>query len=253
MTIVSCLNHKGGVGKTTTVLNVSAALAKMGYSCLVVDMDGQANTTRAMIGKVELTPSVFHALTDAKTPMPVIEISEKLALCPASSEMAQLDLALSTAMNREYLLKRKLAKLPRTYDFVWIDCPPSQGLASVNALTASNFVVIPLQGEVFAFDGLETVNRTISMVQDNSNEDLQLLGVFLTMLNPRRELSKTVRKGATDLYGDKLLETVVRVDVRLAEAPTTMSSIFDYAPDSNGAQDYQQLTHEILKHISTNG
>jgi chromosome partitioning protein len=253
MTIVSCLNHKGGVGKTTTVLNVAAALAKMGYACLVVDMDGQANTTRAMIGKIELTPSVFHALTDVKTPLPVIDVAEKLALCPASSEMAQLDLALSTAMNREYLLKRKLAKLGKAYDFVWIDCPPSQGLASVNALTASNYVIIPLQGEVFAFDGLETVNRTINMVQENSNEDLELLGVFLTMLNPRRELSKTVRKGATDIYGEKLLETVIRVDVRLAEAPTTMRSIFDYAPESNGAQDYQALTNEILKQMSNNG
>jgi chromosome partitioning protein len=253
MTIISCLNHKGGVGKTTTVLNLSAALSKMGYSCLVVDMDGQANTTRAIVGKVAVTPSVFHALTDAKTPLPVLEVSEKLALCPASSEMAQLDLALSTAMNREYLLKRKLAKLATPFDFVWIDCPPSQGLASVNALTASDFVLVPLQGEVFAFDGLETVNRTIAMVQENSNEDLQLLGVFLTMLNPRRELTKTVRRGAAAIYGGKLMETEIRIDVRLAEAPTAMQAIFDYAPDCNGAKDYQRLTEEILKRIQSNG
>lgn len=250
MIVISVLNHKGGVGKTTTVINLSAALAAAGYSVLIVDMDGQANSTQATIGKGELAFSNFNAFVDDDVPLPIIEAWENLNVAPSAKKMAQLDLYLASAMNREYILRNKLAELKQPFDFVLIDCPPSQGLASVNALTASDYVLIPLEGEVFAYEGLYRVNETISMVQKNSNPKLKLLGVFLTKLNKQRGLSKVVKEGAGKIYGDAFLETEIRIDVRLAEAPTMRQSIFQFAPLSNGATDYSKLTTEILKKLN---
>ncbi len=244
--IIAVANHKGGVGKTTTTASLGSILSTKGYRVLLVDLDAQANLTTSLTNFTE-GATIYEALTGRSSELPKIEVNENLHLVPASLTLAMVDVELSTAMARESILKELLDKdkVSETYDFVLLDCPPSLGLMTLNAFTASTDIIIPLVSEVLPFKGLTMINDFINMVHDKLNPKAHISGVLITRWEGSK-LSRGIEDNLRQALGDRVFKVKIRKNIRLAEAPLESKNIVDYDKSSNGAHDYQAFTDEFL-------
>lgn len=248
MQTTAILNQKGGVGKTTTTINLAAALARNGKSVLIVDLDPQANATSGLgIDKNIIENSVYNVLIDHVEAANIILPTdyESLFILPATTELAAAEQELVSELARETILKQAMGKF--AYDYVLIDCPPSLGLLSLNALVAADSVLIPVQTEFYALEGLGLLMQTIQRVQAGLNPDLKLLGVVMTMVDPRNSLSGQVVDEVNKHFGDLVFNTQIPRNVRLAEAPSFGKTVFEHDKWSKGARAYKALAKEVEK------
>jgi len=246
--IIAVLNQKGGVGKTTSTINIAAALAKLDHSVLVIDLDPQANATSGLgINKEEVQNSIYEVMVSGVLAVDAILQTriEKLYILPAKTNLAAAEQELVSVMSRESVLKQALGSLE--FDYVLIDCPPSLGLLSINALTAANRVLIPVQTEFYALEGLGLLMQTIQRVQAGLNPNLSLLGIVMTMVDARNSLSAQVIAEVKKHFGDHVFQTFIPRNVRLAEAPSYGLTIFEHDKWSKGARSYKLLAKEIVK------
>lgn len=248
MKTISIMNHKGGTGKTTSTINIGAGLAKKGLKVLLMDLDSQANLTEGL-GIREAEVSVYDSIRESKK-LPILHITENLDLVPSSIDLLGAEMEIVSKIGREQIIHKLLKPVRSDYDFIIIDCPPSVGLLTVNAMVASDTILIPLQGEYFAYKGVDRLLGIVKEVRENLNDKLEIGGVFITQINPNRILTKTIVEKLTEDLQEKVFETKIRMNVALAEAQLQGQSIFDYAPDSNGAKDYEMLVDEILSKLN---
>ncbi len=246
--IIAILNQKGGVGKTTTAINLGAYLSKMGRNVLLVDMDPQGNTTSGLgLDKQTLSATMYDVLFGgAIVSQAVHEANIKgLSILPANANLAAAEVDLAAEPNREYKLKEALQNL--TYDYVLIDCPPALGLLTINALVAANSVLIPVQAEYYALEGLGQLLDIIQRVRSGLNPSLEIMGVLITMFDSRTTLSEQVAGELKKHFGDKVFSTVIPRNIRLAEAPSYGRPIAEHDKWSKGARAYKQLAKEVDK------
>jgi chromosome partitioning protein len=248
MKTISIMNHKGGTGKTTSSINIGAGLAKKGLKVLLLDIDSQANLTEGL-GKGDPELSVYDSIRENKK-LPILNVSENLDLVPSSIDLLGAEMEIVSKIGREQILHKLLKPIRSEYDYIIIDCPPSVGLLTVNAMVASDTILLPLQGEYFAYKGVDRLLGIVQEVRENLNEKLEIGGVFITQINPNRILTKTIVEKLTEDLQDKVFDTKIRINVALAEAQLQGQTIFDYAPESNGAKDYELLVDEILNRLN---
>lgn len=248
--IISVANQKGGVGKTTTSVNLSAALAQENYKVLVIDIDPQGNATTGLgVNRGEVGLSVYDLLTgDTNAQDAIIETKfDGLDLIAATMDLAGCEVQLVNKEKREYRLSDKISQIKDNYDYIFIDCPPSLGLLTINALTSSDSVIIPVQCEYYALEGLTQLLNTIRIVQRYLNKSLLLEGVLLTMLDARTNLGLEVIEEVRTYFKEKVYSTIIPRNVHLAEAPSHGKPITYYAPTSKGAKFYRELSSELVK------
>lgn len=246
--IIALANQKGGVGKTTTSVNLGAALAQAGQRILLVDIDAQGNATSGSgIDKSELERDSYDVIVDGAPLHEVIVPTDNYDLVPATIQLSGSEIELADKKEREYRLKAALATVADDYDFILIDNPPALGLLTVNAFTAADAILIPVQTEFYALEGLGQLLNTIELVRQQFNPDLDIAGILLTMYDGRTNLAKQVAEEVRNYFGDKVYETVIPRTVRLSEAPSYGQAIIDFDPRSVGAQVYTELAQEVLK------
>ncbi len=242
--VVSLLNHKGGVGKTTSAINIGAGLAELGKRVLLIDLDPQANLTISLgIPRQKIT--VYEALRGEGEFAPYTH-KKGLDVVTSSLDLSGAEMELINEAGREYILRELISHVTDDYDYILIDCPPSLGLLTLNALTSSRYVLIPLQTEFLAVQGLAKIKQVIDKVRMRLNKQLEMSGVIATMYDSRRVLNRDVVDTIHRYFGDKVFKTYIRDNVALAEAPAQRKDIFDYSPKSPGATDYLELSREIL-------
>jgi len=249
--VYSLANQKGGVGKTTTAINLGAYLAHRGRRVLLIDIDPQANATSSLgIDKTEVQLSIYDVLIN-HVPLPQIILladSLYLEIAPSSPALAGAEVEMVDTPAREFLLREAMASVVEAYDYLLIDCPPSLGLLTINALAATlDGVIIPVQCEYLALEGLSELLRTIKLVRDNLNSLLTVRGLLLTMFDSRTNLSHQVAEEVRRYFGSKVFTTVIPRNVRLSEAPSYGQSILAYAPHSQGARAYEALAEELIR------
>lgn len=251
-TIAVC-NQKGGVGKTTTAINLSAYLAASGYKVLVLDIDPQANATSGMgIAKTSIKQSLYNVFVDQAALNDVIlqTTIPNLFLAPADLHLTGAQIELVSTIGREQRLKKSINIIRDTYSFIIIDCPPSLGLLTINALTASDTTLIPLQCEYYAMEGLSQLLHTIKLVQESLNPSLDIEGVVLTMADYRTNLTNEVINEAREFFKDKIYDTIIPRSIRLSEAPGYGKPVMLYDKSSHGAEAYKRLAHEFISRNS---
>ena len=249
--VIAIANQKGGVGKTTTSVNLSACLAELGKKVLLVDLDPQGNATSGFgFDKTKIKQSIYDLLvndTPAESVLLKTQI-ENLMLLPATIQLAGAEIELVSIMSRETKLKRVLDAVKYSYEYVIIDCPPSLGLLTINALTAANSVLVPIQCEFYALEGLSQLMNTVTLVQKNLNPALSLEGVVLTMFDARTNLSIQVVDEVKNHFRHKVYQTIIPRNVRLSEAPSHGQPVIKYDPKSKGSQVYFELAREVIDH-----
>jgi chromosome partitioning protein len=248
--IISLVNQKGGVGKTTTAINLSTSLAQSGKFVLLVDLDPQANATSGIgVDPRALEKSLYHSLVLGEHPAPHIIKTQTFghSLLPSNRDLAGASIELVNLENREYRLYNVLRQIRTDYDYIIVDSPPSLGPLTINGLVASDEVLIPVQCEYYALEGLSQLLETINLVKDNLQPDLKVMGALLTMFDRRNRLSYQVVREVKDHFPGKVFDAIIPRSVRLAEAPSYGKSIFDFDLFSRGAKAYKNLTNEILR------
>ena len=247
--VISVANQKGGVGKTTTTVNLSTLLAKKGKKVLLIDTDPQGNATSGLGVTKELENSVYDILVGETTFEETVQETavKNLKVCPSNISLAGAEVELVSMISREQRLKSKLDLVKDQYDYILIDCPPSLGLITLNAFTASDSVLIPVQCEYFALEGLGQLLNTVNLVKKHLNKNLEIEGALLTMYDARTNLSNQVVKEVKKYFEDKVYKTVIPRNVRLSEAPSYGMPISLYDPRSKGAKAYEKFTRELLK------
>ena len=247
--IIAVVNQKGGVGKTTTVINVGAALSQLGNKVLLVDLDPQGNlSVSAGVPPQGLEDNtIFEVLKDVLPVKEAIYKAKKFDILPANINLSGAEVELSGTAGREFLLREALETIQDDYDYILIDCSPSLGILTLNALVAAKEVFIPLQPEYLAMQGITQLVNTVSIVKSRLNKEIGITGVIVTMYDNRKNLNKEVVDKIKQFFDEKLFKTYIRAAVSLAEAPSFGVDIFDYKPNSTGADDYLALTKEINK------
>lgn len=247
--IMSVANQKGGVGKTTSSVNLSACLAYLGNKVLLVDIDPQGNATSGVgINKADMNQCVYNVLVEDLPAREVIVPTsvENLDIIPATIQLAGAEIELVPTISREIRLKKALDEIRDNYDYILIDCPPSLGLLTLNALTSSDTVLIPVQCEYYALEGLSQLLNTIRLVQKHLNKELMIEGVLLTMLDARTNLGLQVIEEVKKYFQDKVYNSIIPRNVRLGEAPSHGQPIITYDPKSKGAEVYLELAKEVM-------
>ena len=248
--ILAITNQKGGVGKTTTAINLASALALRGQSTLLIDLDPQANSTLSFVERDGLTRSVYDAIAEPDCPLdevirPAIN-QEKLWVAPARISLAKLEVRLGGQFDAHFRLKELLDPLRDRYQQVVIDCPPMLGLLTVNALVAATHLLIPIQSSYYALEGTDDLLDTVARVRTRANTSLQILGVLITMHDRRTLISQNSEQQIRKVFGDKVFTTMISKNVRLEESPAYQESVFSFAPNSRGAADYYSLCEEVM-------
>lgn len=243
--IISLLNHKGGVGKTTSAINIGAGLVELGQKVLLIDLDPQANLTLSL-GIPRQKYTIYESIRGESELVPYTA-KEGLDVITSSLDLSGAEMELINEAGREYILQELFQPVLEEYDYIIIDCPPSLGLLTLNALTTSDYVYIPLQTEFLALQGLTKIKQVIDKVRFRLNKKLQIGGVIATMYDARKVLNRDVVATIQKYFGEKVFNTLIRDNVTLAEAPAQRMDIFSYAKSSNGAKDYLSLCKEILE------
>ena len=250
MRTIAIANQKGGCGKTTTSVNLATAFAMLGRQVLIVDLDPQGHTTLALgCDPGMLDKTIYHAITNARIPISRVVISsneKNLDLAPSNILLSGVELELATMYSREYILSQQLSSMNDCYDICIIDCSPSLSLLTLNALVASEEVIIPVQVQYYAIEGLRQLVETIDIVRQRFNYKLNILGILLAFVESRTILSRQIQRQMREFFGELVFDTVISRTVRLAEAPSAGESIFSYAPECKGAFEYMTLAEEIL-------
>lgn len=253
MKIIAITNQKGGVGKTTSTVNIAAGLVALKQRVLVVDLDPQGNaTTGSGVNKDDLSATVYHLLIEEERALRIVQksLSGGYDLWPANRELAGAEVELVDSPEREYRLKKGLAQVSEAYDWVLIDCPPALNLLTINALTASWRIIIPMQCEYYALEGLSDLVQTVKRVRQHLNPILEIEGLIRTMVDQRNALSLQVSAQLEQHFGSKVYRTAIPRNVRLAEAPSHGQTILQYDRSSKGAQAYWSLAQEILQRLT---
>jgi len=245
--VISLLNHKGGVGKTTSAINIGAAMVELGKRVLLIDLDPQANLSISL-GIPRQKSTIYEALRGEGDLVPYTH-KPGMDIITSSLDLSGAEMELINEPGREYILRELIGQIKDDYDYILIDCPPSLGLLTLNALTSSQSVLIPLQTEFLAVQGLAKIKQVIDKVKVRLNKQLDMGGVIATMYDSRRVLNRDVVETIHKYFGEKVFKTYIRDNIALAEAPAQRKDIFDYSPKSPGAQDYLELTREILTRI----
>ncbi|UQS83021.1 ParA family protein [Bombilactobacillus thymidiniphilus] len=249
--VISLANQKGGVGKTTTTINLGACLSELQQRVLVIDIDPQGNATSGLgIKKVDVTQDIYDVIINEMPLHDTIMHTQRqnLDIVPATIQLAGAEMELTSMMARETRLKEAIGSIAADYDYILIDCPPSLGQLSINAFTASNSIIIPVQSEYYALEGLSQLLNTIRLVQKHFNPDLTIEGVLLTMFDARTNLGTQVVTEVQSYFGDHVYETIIPRNTRLAEAPSYGLPIIDFDRKSRGAEVYLQLAEEVMRH-----
>lgn len=247
--VIALANQKGGVGKTTTAVNLGAGLASEGKRVLIVDSDAQGNATSGVgISKQNIQKDVYDVLVNEEPMQNVImhSVHEGLDIVPATIQLSGAEIELTPQMARETRLQNAIKQINDQYDYVLIDCPPSLGLITINAFTASDSILIPVQSEYYALEGLSQLLNTVQLVQKHFNPNLYVEGVLLTMYDARTNLGAQVNEEVRKFFKEKVYKSIIPRNVRLSEAPSHGLPIIDYDPNSKGAKVYMKLTKEVL-------
>jgi chromosome partitioning protein len=249
--VIAIANQKGGVGKTTTAINLSAALAMRGRRTLLIDLDPQANSSLTYLDVRSLPHSMFdvlsdgHKITDIVTPTTIANLD----LAPARLGLAKLESKLVGEIDAHFRLRDRLEALGDRYEFVVIDTPPALGLITVNALVAATHLLVPVQSSYFALEGTDDLLETVEKIRARPNPNLKLLGAVITLHDKRTTLARDVHKAITDVFGDRVFKTTISKSIRLEESPAHKESIFTFAPQSSGAYEYYRLCEEVIERV----
>lgn len=247
MKVISVFNQKGGVGKTTTVVNLAASLGTKNKKVLIVDLDPQGNSTSGLgVDKTSLENSIYDILLEDGAVSPIDTSAKNVKILPSTSDLSGFEIEAVNKKNREHILKDKLSSL-EGFDFVLIDCPPSLGLLSINSLVASDSVLIPIQTEFYALEGVSQLVKTIDLIKNSLNSEIEIEGVLISMFDGRNNLSLDVVEEVKAYFKEKVFKTVIPRNIRLAEAPSHGLSVIDYEKSSKGAKAYMRLANEIIR------